>query len=174
MFSKFVKFGFSSYRFWNLFETKLPIDLARSLNQRNPSVLILSMCGHPCLREWWVGSSDPFSMDNSCPTQTPSGFFPPEFPCKILLGLKKQSSWNHCSHHFLIFQWLWWNLPEWTKPTTVVNPFGHRETSNLSPDQSETLAGKSCFGMFQFSRADMSVMSLVLLLLHFTFSVFDL
>ena len=66
-------------------------------------------------------------------------------------------------------------MPEWTILQLSPTLFGHRETSNLSPDQSETLAGKAVFGMFQFSRADMSVMSLVIFVVaafhHFRFRV---
>jgi hypothetical protein len=52
--------------------------------------LILSSCGHPCLRVWVGGFRPDLAMDNFCPTLY---FVPPRIcPGKGVVG--KQSSWK--------------------------------------------------------------------------------
>jgi hypothetical protein len=102
------------------------------------------------LKGGWAGSSETLQWTFFSPTQIP--FTHPKMP------IAREGGWRNspAGKHFPFeTQYQTEMLPEWTFTQQMSKPlFGHREKSNLAPDQCEIVAGKafSCplgaFSMF--------------------------
>ena len=91
--------------------------------------LILSLCGHPCLRVWVGGFRPDLAMDNFCPTLY---FVPPKI-CPGKGGLWENSP---AGKHSLLFIFL--NHDEQCcqnglLPKLFLQPFGHAGSTDFDP-----------------------------------------